>query len=126
MRAGEIRFSIVTAALAFVLPCAAAVAATAPVDTQIKVAPAFDAQQLTTLPTTQWITNGGTLFNQRYSPLRLLNRGNVAGLKALWRTGMGSGLQPGYAGEAQILEYGDTLYVTNGANDVFAMDVETG
>ena len=41
--------------------------------------------------TTDWITNGGTLFNQRYSPLQLLNRDNVAGLKALWRTGMGSG-----------------------------------
>ncbi|HWG32512.1 MAG TPA: PQQ-binding-like beta-propeller repeat protein [Steroidobacteraceae bacterium] len=125
MRAGKIGFSIVTAALALVLPCACAVAA-APAETQIKVAPAFDAKQLTTLPTTQWITNGGTVFNQRYSPLQLLNRDNVAGLKALWRTGMGSGLQPGYAGEAQILVYGDTLYVVNGANDVFAMDVDTG
>jgi len=125
MRAGKIGFSIVTAALALVLPCACALAA-APAETQIKVAPAFDAKQLTTLPTTQWITNGGTVFNQRYSPLQLLNRDNVAGLKALWRTGMGSGLQPGYAGEAQILVYGDTLYVVNGANDVFAMDVDTG
>ncbi len=125
MGAGVIRFSIVTAALALVLPCAQAAAAS-PAETPIKVAPAFDAKQLTTLPTTDWITNGGTVFNQRYSPLTLLNRDNVAGLKALWRTGMGSGLQPGYAGEAQILVYGDTLYVANGANDVFAMDVETG
>lgn len=92
----------------------------------IQPAPAFDAQQLTTLPTTGWITNGGTLFNQRYSPLKILNKDNVSGLKALWRTGMGSGREPGYAGEAQILVYGDTLYVANGANDVFAMDVETG
>jgi quinohemoprotein ethanol dehydrogenase len=125
MRAGDIRFSIVTAALALVLSCDASLAG-APADTAIKLAPAFDAKQLTTLPTTDWITNGGTVFNQRYSPLTLLNRDNVAGLKALWRTGMGSGLQPGYAGEAQILVYGDTLYVANGANDVFAMDVETG
>ena len=124
MGAGKIRFSIVTAASALVLSCAQAAAA--PAEPPIKVAPAFDAQQLTTLPTTDWITNGGTVFNQRYSPLTLLNRDNVAGLKALWRTGMGSGLQPGYAGEAQILVYGDTLYVANGANDVFAMDVETG
>ncbi len=40
-----------------------------------------------------WITNGGSVFNQRYSPLAQINRENVAGLKALWRTGMGSGLQ---------------------------------
>jgi quinohemoprotein ethanol dehydrogenase len=92
----------------------------------VSPSPAFDAKQLTALPTTNWITNGGTVFNQRYSPLSLLNRDNVGGLKALWRTGIGSGLEPGYAGEAQILVYGDTLYVVNGANDVVAMDVETG
>jgi alcohol dehydrogenase (cytochrome c) len=92
----------------------------------IRRAPAFDAAELTAAPTTSWITNGGTLFNQRYSPLQSLNKENVGKLKALWRSGMGSALEPGYAGEAQILEYGGTLYVANGANDVFAMDVETG
>ena len=30
------------------------------------------------------------------------------------------------AGQAQILVGGDTLYVSNGASDVFALDVETG
>ncbi len=95
-------------------------------NTGIQRAPAFDANQLTTLPSGGWITNGGTLFNQRYSPLKSLNKDNVSGLKALWRSGMGSALEPGYAGEAQILVYGDTLYVANGANDVFAMDVESG
>jgi alcohol dehydrogenase (cytochrome c) len=93
---------------------------------QITKAPAFSARQLLELPTDAWITNGGTLYNQRYSPLDLLNRGNVAGLKALWRTSMKSGVDPGHAGEAQILEYDGVLYVANGANDVFAMDVETG
>jgi len=95
-------------------------------DAAIERAPAFDAAQLTTAPATSWITNGGTLFNQRYSPLKLLDKTNVSGLKALWRSGMGSATDPGYAGEAQILAYGGTLYVVNGANDVFAMDVETG
>ncbi|HWW78656.1 MAG TPA: hypothetical protein VNY82_03615, partial [Steroidobacteraceae bacterium] len=64
-------------------------------DTGIQRAPAFDAKQLTTLPTADWITNGGTLFNQRYSPLKSLNKDNVSGLKALWRSGMGSALEPG-------------------------------
>lgn len=95
-------------------------------ETAIEKAPAFSAKQLTTLPKDAWITNGGTLANQRYSPLSLINRDNVAGLKALWRTGMGSGMDQGHAGQAQILAYRGVLYVPNGANDVFAIDVETG
>jgi quinohemoprotein ethanol dehydrogenase len=92
----------------------------------IRRSPAFTAQQLLALPESSWITNGGNIFNQRYSPLTLLNPGNVAGLKALWRTGMGSGASPGNSGQAQILVDGDALYVSNGASDVFAMDVQTG
>jgi alcohol dehydrogenase (cytochrome c) len=92
----------------------------------IRPAPAFTVPQLLAPPTTQWITNGGTLFNQRYSPLALINRDNVRDLRALWRTSMGSGTTPGHAGQAQILAYDGTLYVINGAGDVFAMDVETG
>jgi alcohol dehydrogenase (cytochrome c) len=93
---------------------------------EIKAAPAFTARELLTPPRESWITNGGTLYNQRYSPLTGLNRDNVKGLKALWRTGMGSGKDPGDAGEAQILEYAGVLYVPNAVNDVFAIDVESG
>jgi alcohol dehydrogenase (cytochrome c) len=114
-------FAITVAALA-----GSAGAATADSGHGITKAPAFDARQLTELPTAAWITNGGTLYNQRYSPLTRLNRDNVAGLKALWRTGMGSGMSPGNSGQAQILEYAGTLYISNGASDVFALDVETG
>ncbi len=92
----------------------------------IAPAPAFTAAQLLALPQEGWITNGGNLFNQRYSPLTLIDRANVAGLKALWRTGMGSGAMPGNSGQTQILEYRGTLYVSNGADDVFAVDVLTG
>jgi quinohemoprotein ethanol dehydrogenase len=88
--------------------------------------PAFSARDLLAAPTSSWVTNGGNIFNQRYSPLTLLTPDNVGGLKALWRTGMGSGAGPGNAGQAQILVEGDALYVSNGASDVFAMDVETG
>ena len=92
----------------------------------IEKSPAFTAQELLALPESSWITNGGNLYNQRYSPLTLLNRDNVAGLKALWRTGMGSGAGPGNSGQAQILVGGGTLYVSNGASDVLALDVESG
>jgi alcohol dehydrogenase (cytochrome c) len=89
-------------------------------------APAFTTEDLTTRPTTDWITNGGTLTNQRYSPLDQIDRDTVAGLKAVWRTGLGSGMNPGNSGQAQILVYGGALYVSNGDNDVFAIDVDDG
>jgi len=37
----------------------------------IERAPAYTAQQLLALPESSWITNGGNLYNQRYSPLTL-------------------------------------------------------
>ncbi|MFM1887539.1 MAG: hypothetical protein RL026_2696 [Pseudomonadota bacterium] len=89
-------------------------------------APAFTPAQLLEPPRRNWVTNGGTLYNQRHSPLTGLDRGNVQGLKALWRSGMGSGTTPGHAGQAQILVHEGVLYVINGANDVFAMDVDSG
>jgi alcohol dehydrogenase (cytochrome c) len=92
----------------------------------IKPAPAFTAQDLMALPTDGWLTNGGNLYNQRYSPLDQINTSNVARLKGLWRTGMASGMRQDHSGQAQILVYGDTLYVINGADDVFAMDVDSG
>lgn len=92
----------------------------------IRPAPAFNAERLSTLPTDEWITNGGTIANQRYSPLTLLNRDNVAGLKGKWRTAMGSGASPGNSGQAQILFYDRVLYVVNGDNDVFAVAVDDG
>ena len=46
----------------FLLAAAAGAAEVAP-------APAFSAPQLLALPAQSWITNGGNLFNQRYSPL---------------------------------------------------------
>ena len=114
---------LIARAAAVALTSTAALAAS---DSAIKPAPAFKPAQLTALPTNAWITNGGNLYNQRYSPLTLINRDNVKGLKGLWRTGMGSGAGPGTAGQAQILAYEGTIYVANGVNDVFAMDVETG
>jgi alcohol dehydrogenase (cytochrome c) len=90
-------------------------------------APAFSVKQLTELPTENWITNGGTLYNQRYSPLTEINTTNVKGLKAEWRTHLnGSGVGPPFSGEAQPIVHDGVIYVPTGADDVFAMDVETG
>jgi alcohol dehydrogenase (cytochrome c) len=90
-------------------------------------APAFSAKQLNELPTENWITNGGNIYNQRYSPLTEINTTNVKGLKAEWRTHLNaSGVGPPFSGEAQPIVHDGVIYVPTGADDVFAMDVETG
>ena len=89
--------------------------------------PAFTADELAAWPTDNWVTNGGNLANQRYSPLDQINRDNVANLKAEWRVHMnGSGAAPNHSGQAQPLFYDGTLYVVTGENDVFAIDVDSG
>ena len=92
----------------------------------IKQAPAFTKQQLTSLPREAWVTNGGNLYNQRYSPLTEINKDTIKNLKAQWRVHLNSGVGPQYSGQAQPLFYEGVLYYVTGANDVFAMDVETG
>jgi quinohemoprotein ethanol dehydrogenase len=89
--------------------------------------PAFSAKQLTEAPRKGWVTNGGTVFNQRYSPLDAISRENVSNLKGVWKTSLeGSGVGPGFSGEAQPLVHDGVIYVVTGENDAFAIDVETG
>jgi quinohemoprotein ethanol dehydrogenase len=89
--------------------------------------PAFTAKQLTDLPANDWITNGGNIYNQRYSPLAEINTSNVAALKAEWQTHLnGSGVGPPFSGEAQPIVQDGVIYVPTGADDVFAIDVGTG
>ncbi len=91
------------------------------------VAPAFTPEQLTAPPTAGWVTNGGNLYNQRYSPLSRINRDNVAQLKPKWRTSLnGSGSGSKYSGQGQPLIYEGVIYIVTGADDVFAVDVKTG
>jgi alcohol dehydrogenase (cytochrome c) len=45
----------------------------------------------------------------------------------VWRARLDrSGIAAKYSGEAQPIVYGDTMYVVTGADDVFALEVETG
>ncbi len=90
-------------------------------------APAFSADELTRLPAQNWITNGGNIFNQRYSTLDQINRDNISNLRAVWRVSLnGSGSAPGYSAQAQALVHEGTIFVVTGDNDVFAVDVQTG
>src|SRR5580704_2635620 len=87
----------------------------------------FSAAMLALSPTTSWPTNGGNLYNQRYSPLTAINRASVPQLKGVWRARLrGSGTAPQYSGEAQPIVYDGVAYVSTGANDVFALSIDTG
>src|SRR5688572_1874566 len=71
------------------------------------------------LPAHGWPTNGGDVYNRRFSPLTEIDRSNVGRLKAAWRTRLGSGLGIKYSGEAQLLVDNGVIYAITGANDLF-------
>ncbi|HEU0288013.1 MAG TPA: PQQ-binding-like beta-propeller repeat protein, partial [Nocardioidaceae bacterium] len=90
-------------------------------------APAFTAAELAAAPTDDWITNGGSLSNQRYSPLDQITSDNVSKLGGVWHVNLrGSGLAAKYSAESQPLVYNGTIYVPTGQDDVFAVDADTG
>src|SRR5690242_16512636 len=78
---------------------------------------AFTAKELSAVPRTSWLKNGGNLFNQNYSPLTQVNRDTVSNLKGVWRTHLnGSGVGAKYSGEAQPVVHDGTIYVVTGAD----------
>ena len=94
---------------------------------QIEPAPAFTPDDLLQEPEEAWLTNGGTLMNQRYSPLDQIDTENVDELKGVWMTDLdGSGTAAKYSAEAQPIVYQGVMYVPTGADDVFAVSVATG
>ena len=93
----------------------------------IRKSPAFKSAELAALPREGWLTNGGNLSNQRYSPLTQINRDNVGKLKAQWRASLGgSGMSPRSGNQAQPLVHDGVVYIMTGENDAFAISVETG
>jgi quinohemoprotein ethanol dehydrogenase len=93
----------------------------------IRPAPAFKGDALVAPPTTSWATNGGNWYNQRYSPLVGIDRTNVANLKGVWRARLrSSGIGTKYSGEAQPIVYEGVVYIVTGADDVFAIGVDSG
>jgi quinohemoprotein ethanol dehydrogenase len=102
-------------------------ATTAPLTAaDIPLAPAFSAADIGQQAQEDWLTNGGGYSNDRFSPLTQISDQNVSQLKGKWITHLKSGLANKYSAEGQPLEYQGVLYVTTGADDVFAVDVTTG
>lgn len=101
-------------------------AAGAPVDpvyrAGITAAPARPANEAA-VEDGEWRHYGGDAGGARYSRLAQLTPGNVRALQPAWRYDTS---EVGNTFEATPLQVGDTLYLCTGANDVIALDAETG
>jgi quinohemoprotein ethanol dehydrogenase len=94
---------------------------------KIHRAPAFSASQLSAPPEGDWITNGGSVTNERYSKLKQIDTTNVGKLKLAWRTHLdGSGGTKAYSQEATPIVFDGVMYISTGNDDVFALDAATG
>jgi quinohemoprotein ethanol dehydrogenase len=97
------------------------------VGTPITPAPAFTPAELSAPPGNDWVTPGGNIQDNRYSTLNQINTTNVAGLQPAWQIHLnGSCTTAACSGEGNALEYGGTVFVQTGADDVFAVDGVTG
>ena len=93
----------------------------------IVAAPAFTAEELEAEAGDNWITNGGNMTNDRFSSLSEINTENVKELKGDWMTKIGQKATAAkFSAEGQALEYEGTIYISDGADDVFALDAGTG
>jgi alcohol dehydrogenase (cytochrome c) len=102
-------------------------AASEGIGVSIRPAPAFDRETLAALPRSNWLTNGGSLSNQRYSPLTQINDRNIAQVRGLWEARFDrSGTAAKYSAEATPVVYDGVIYTVTGNNDVFANAVEDG
>lgn len=72
-----------------------------------------------------WPSYGNDLANTRYQNLDGIGTANAAKLKPLWVFHTGA-LDKKSSFEASPLVVGDTMYVSTGHDDVFALDAATG
>jgi alcohol dehydrogenase (cytochrome c) len=96
-------------------------------ESEIEAAPAFTSEELEAEAGDDWITNGGSTASHRFSTLDEINSENVKELKGDWMTKIGSNATAAkFSAEGQALEYQGTIYITDGADDVYAIDAGTG
>jgi quinohemoprotein ethanol dehydrogenase len=93
----------------------------------IALAPEFTSDELFESAGDNWVTNGGGTTNDRFSSLDEINTGNVKELKGDWMTRIGANATSAkFSAEGQALEYEGTIYISDGADDVFAIDAGNG
>ena len=93
--------------------------------------PALAVNDVSPLRTGQdWPAYGGSFSARRYSPLKEINRDNVASLKRVWDFHTGDlparNTRNTYGSENTPLKVGDTLYVCTPKDLVIALDAATG
>jgi len=89
----------------------------------------FSGDELKALPTDGWITNGGNIYNQRYSPLTDITPENIGELNGVWRARLeGSAVGSKYSGEATLIVHDGVIYTVPGpgefGHDTWAQDNE--
>ncbi len=93
----------------------------------ITLAPKFTSEELYEHAGADWITNGGGTTNDRFSTLDEINTENVKELKGDWMTKIGQNATAAkFSAEGQAIEYEGTIYISDGADDVFALDAGNG
>ncbi|HVX33797.1 MAG TPA: PQQ-binding-like beta-propeller repeat protein [Solirubrobacterales bacterium] len=93
----------------------------------IAAAPAFTSEELFEHAGDNWISNGGGTTNDRYSTLDEINTENVKELKGDFVTKIGQNTTAAkFSAEGQALEYEGTIYISDGADDVYAIDAGNG
>ncbi|CAD0319181.1 Glycerol dehydrogenase large subunit [Xanthomonas hortorum pv. cynarae] len=73
-----------------------------------------------------WAAYGRSQPGLRYSPLRQINRDNVAQLKQAWLFHTGDLPSKRWGAETTPLKVGDSLYVCTARNQVIALDASSG
>ncbi|HEY2479322.1 MAG TPA: PQQ-binding-like beta-propeller repeat protein [Solirubrobacterales bacterium] len=93
----------------------------------IAAAPVFTSEELAAEAGKNWITNGGGTTNDRFSSLDEINTENVKELKGDWMTKIGQNATAAkFSAEGTAVEYEGTIYISDGADDVFALDASNG
>src|SRR5215475_2303544 len=72
-----------------------------------------------------WLMNHRTYDGQRYSPLDIINKGNVKGLKLAYAVALGGGAGNEFTNATPLAEDG-FLYVTDSWNVLYKIDVRSG
>jgi len=123
----------VTIHRALALACVLAVAACSPAaddpaETERESPPPAAAAASAAAANVDWPRYGGNLASQRYSPLALIDRSNVARLEVAWRFNTGNyGPRPEQRNETTPLMINGVLYTTVGVTrNVVAIDPATG
>src|ERR1700760_3555765 len=93
----------------------------------IAAAPQFTSEELFEHAGDNWVTNGGGTTNDRFSSLEEINTENVKELKGEWMTKIGQNAPAAkFSAEGQAIEYEGTIYIADGADDVYAIDAHSG